>query len=221
MLISKSFYRHLPIFLNLFKCPLRGLICQSFAEFFLAQSSFNKIEQGKDTDKELEQILRDQRHFLIRRFLNDIMEKQPQSQKPQQQTSENDFKQEIENCCRENLISLLSYFIEQKQANLKPKNEFLILASANGHKVIVQILLDHKDIDINQIDIKEYNALMWASDRGHNDIVHILLQHKEINTNQKDMEYGRTAFFLCISKWSQGNCSNVIRNYGHRYKSTR
>jgi hypothetical protein len=27
MLISKAFYRHLPIFLNLFKCPLRGLIC--------------------------------------------------------------------------------------------------------------------------------------------------------------------------------------------------
>jgi hypothetical protein len=26
MLISKAFYRHLPIFLNLFKCPLRGLI---------------------------------------------------------------------------------------------------------------------------------------------------------------------------------------------------
>jgi hypothetical protein len=28
MLISKAFYRHLPIFLNLFKCPLRGLICK-------------------------------------------------------------------------------------------------------------------------------------------------------------------------------------------------
>jgi hypothetical protein len=27
MLISKAFYRHLPIFLNLFKCPLRGSIC--------------------------------------------------------------------------------------------------------------------------------------------------------------------------------------------------
>jgi hypothetical protein len=25
MLISKAFYRYLPIFLNLFKCPLRGL----------------------------------------------------------------------------------------------------------------------------------------------------------------------------------------------------
>jgi hypothetical protein len=27
MLILKAFYRHLPIFLNLFKCPLRGSIC--------------------------------------------------------------------------------------------------------------------------------------------------------------------------------------------------
>jgi hypothetical protein len=25
MLISKAFYRHLPIFLNLFKCPLRAV----------------------------------------------------------------------------------------------------------------------------------------------------------------------------------------------------
>jgi hypothetical protein len=64
---------------------------QSFAEFFLAQSSFNKIDLGKDT--ELEQILREQRHFLIRRFLNDLIEKQPQqSHKPQQQTNENDLK---------------------------------------------------------------------------------------------------------------------------------
>jgi len=92
----------------------------SFAEFFLAQSSFNKIDQGIDTDTELEQILREQRHFLIRRFLNDLIEKQPQqSHKPQQQTNENDFKDELENCCRENLISLLNFFLEQKQANLK------------------------------------------------------------------------------------------------------
>jgi hypothetical protein len=27
MLISKAFYRHLPIFLNISKCPVRGLIC--------------------------------------------------------------------------------------------------------------------------------------------------------------------------------------------------
>jgi hypothetical protein len=31
MIISKAFYRHLPLFLNLFKCPLRGLICLSDA----------------------------------------------------------------------------------------------------------------------------------------------------------------------------------------------
>jgi hypothetical protein len=30
MLISKAFYRHLPIFLNLFKCPLQCLICILF-----------------------------------------------------------------------------------------------------------------------------------------------------------------------------------------------
>jgi hypothetical protein len=52
-----------------------------------------------------------------------------------------DLKIEIFNCCRENLISLLKYFVEQKGANLKRKNQFLILASRNGHKDIVSFLL--------------------------------------------------------------------------------
>ena len=47
---------------------------QSFAEFFLAKSSLQKIKEQKRRDKELEQILRDERHFLIRKFLNDLME---------------------------------------------------------------------------------------------------------------------------------------------------
>ena len=35
MLISKAFYRHLPIFLNLFKCPLRGSIWKTVLAIFL------------------------------------------------------------------------------------------------------------------------------------------------------------------------------------------
>jgi hypothetical protein len=47
---------------------------QSFAEFFLAKSSWQKLlEQNKEIDKELEQILRDSRHFLVRKFLNDLI----------------------------------------------------------------------------------------------------------------------------------------------------
>ena len=49
---------------------------QSFAEFFLAKSSFSKIELNKDeedNDLELKQIFRERRCFLIRKFLNDLM----------------------------------------------------------------------------------------------------------------------------------------------------
>jgi hypothetical protein len=34
MLISKAFYRHLPIFSNISKCPLRGLICEHLIGYF-------------------------------------------------------------------------------------------------------------------------------------------------------------------------------------------
>ena len=40
---------------------------------------------------------------------------------------EEDFNEEIENCCRENLISLLKYFIDDNGAKLKTKNDFLII----------------------------------------------------------------------------------------------
>ena len=60
-----------------------------------------------------------------------------------------DFNKEIENCCRENLISLLKYFIQFRKANLKTKNDFLILASKHGNKKIVEYLIEN-GIDINQ-----------------------------------------------------------------------
>jgi predicted transcriptional regulator len=78
----------------------------------------------------LEKIFRDKRHFLIRKFLNDLIEidanRQGQQHQEVSKNEKEDFKREIENCCSENLLSLLKYFIEQKEANLKAKNEFLI-----------------------------------------------------------------------------------------------
>jgi hypothetical protein len=53
MLISKAFYRHLPIFLNLFKCPLQGLICIFQDEIVL-----------------LKTIFRRQPHFTVSRFFS-------------------------------------------------------------------------------------------------------------------------------------------------------
>jgi ankyrin repeat protein len=168
---------------------------QSFAEFFLAKSCLQKIKEQKriKDDKELEQILREKRHFLIRKFLNDLIMGISEYQKEQQKEAKEDLKQEIENCCRENLVFLLKYFIEDQGAKLNTKNEFLIVASQNGHKDIVAFLLE-KGIDINQTD-KEYGwtALMEASRHGHVEIVKLLLAKENIEINQGDEYDGKTA----------------------------
>jgi ankyrin repeat protein len=183
---------------------------QSFAEFFLAKSCLQKIQKQKriKEDKELEQILRDKRHFLIRKFLNDLMEIN-ENQKEEQKNRKKSFKTffdffnsfdiEIENCCRENLVFLLKYLFENQGAKLNTKNEFLILASKNGHKDIVAFLLG-KGIDINQTD-KEYGntALILASYYGHVEIVKLLLEKENIEINQED-EDGWTALMKASSE---------------------
>jgi hypothetical protein len=159
---------------------------QSFAEFFLAKSCLQKIKEQKriKDDKELEQILRDKRHFLTRKFLNDLIMGISEYQKEQQKEAKEDLKQEIENCCRENLVFLLKYLFEDQGAKLKTKNEFLILASQNGHKDIVAFLLE-KGIDINQTDKYDgKTALMRASSEGHVEIVKLLLAKENIEINQ-------------------------------------
>jgi ankyrin repeat protein len=169
---------------------------QSFAEFFLAKSCLQKIKEKKriKDDKELEQILRDERHFLIRKFLNDLMMGNYEYQQKQQKEAKEDLKQEIENCCRENLVFLLKYFIEEQGAKLNTKNEFLIEASENGHKDIVAFLLE-KGIDINQQDESGKTALMWASRQGHVEIVKLLLAKENIEINQQN-KWGETALIL-------------------------
>jgi hypothetical protein len=118
---------------------------QSFAEFFVAKSCLLKIKEQNKDDKELEQILKDERHFLIRKFLNDLMGKQ-QLQQINLVPNKRDFNEEIANCCRENLLSLLKYFIEGKVANLNNKNEFVTIASEKGHQEIVQMLLQNQEV---------------------------------------------------------------------------
>jgi ankyrin repeat protein len=181
---------------------------QSFAEFFMAKSCLQKIKEQKriKDDKELEQILREERHFLIRKFLNDLMVNYENHKEKNKNDEKEDFNQEIGNCCRENLQSLLKYFIEDQGAQLETENEFLIEATRNGHKDIVAFLLKKK-IDINQTDRYGRSALMLASANGHAEIVKMLLEKenieivafllkKKIDINQKDKDWGKTALML-------------------------
>jgi ankyrin repeat protein len=165
------------------KTPL--FLHQSFAEFFVAKSSFTKLEQNKDNDIELEQILRDRRHFLIRKFLNDLLEKKQPQNKINISPNSRDLNEEISNCCSENLISLLKYFIEQKGVNFEAPNTFLIKASMNGRKEMVSFLTG-QGIDVNQQDERGLTALIWALQKGHIEIVQELLQNEKIDVNQQE-----------------------------------
>jgi hypothetical protein len=48
------------------------------------------------------------------------------------------------------------------------------VASERGHKEIVQMLLQDKNINVNQQDENGQTALMRASEKGHEEIVQML-----------------------------------------------
>ena len=113
-------------------------------------------------------------------------------QKKKRKYEQEDFNQEIQKCCRENLLTLLKYFVEDQGANLKTENIYLIIASVFGHKDIVAFLLEN-EIDVNQgVEIWGKTALIFASEQGRVEIVKMLLEKENIDINQKD-KYGWTA----------------------------
>jgi len=180
---------------------------QSFAEYFLAKKSFKKI-QNKDCayDKELEVILKDKRHFLVRKFLNSLIEtSQLKIRHHGDENERNVYKHEIENCCRENLKFLLKYLIEQRRANFKiENNDYITMASREGHKDIVAFLIE-KGIDVNQKNqLQETgnggkNALLEACEYGHLDIVQMLLAYANVDVNALD-QFGNTPLMLASMK---------------------
>ena len=203
-------------FIIYFKNKLPIFLHQSYAEYFVALNAFFKIKQNNDYyDKEFKQILRKNENFLVRKFLDNFMykdeslkvnvglrqEKTPKTLSKlilslKNRIFKRDFKTELENCCKENLFYLLKYLIEKKKAKIKKNEQLLIIASDNGHKDIVELLLD-KCIDINQTN--EYwkrNALHVASEKGHSEIVKLLID-RGIDINLQDID-GSNALHLAF-----------------------
>ena len=89
-------------------------------------------------------ILRNKDLFLVRKFLNEIFPKEMIVESNEEKIN---LKEEIANFCNENLPNIIEYLIVTKNANLNKKNEFLLLASEQGHKEIVLLLIE-KRIDI-------------------------------------------------------------------------
>jgi ankyrin repeat domain-containing protein 50 len=69
----------------------------------------------------------------------------------------------------------------------------LIMATQEGHQEMVQLLLDYKDINVNEQDFYGQTALFEASCHGQKEI-QLLLKHKDIDVNQQNI-LGTTALY--------------------------
>ncbi len=158
----------------------------------------NKNDEKEDFNKEIENCCRENLLYLLKYFHRATLK------------SENEF---LIIASKHGNKDVVFYLLEneidvnqQKKENKNDDEELsrgttaLTVASEQGHEVIVQMLLYHKDIDINQqSEDSGKTALMWASEKGHVEIVKMLLEKDNIDINQKDKYGGRTAL-MCASE---------------------
>ena len=83
----------------------------------------------------------------------------------------------------EDVVKLFLGHSERIYLNAKDNHGLtaLMIASQRRHQGVVQLLLDHYDIDLNVRDnygwAAGWAAFMWACKNGHKDIVQLLLGH--------------------------------------------
>jgi ankyrin repeat protein len=56
-------------------------------------------------------------------------------------------------------------------------------AAANGHKEVVRLLVEHKDVDVNSPDDRGRTPLLWAIQHGHDEIVRLLFKREDLDLN--------------------------------------
>lgn len=89
---------------------------------------------------------------------------------------------------------------------VKKQKTLLFYAIENSNLEIVQLLLQHKDIDVNQksyVDnfvVGEYTPLYGAVENGNIKIIQLLLQHKDIDINLKSYinRHAHTPLFSAV-----------------------
>lgn len=83
----------------------------------------------------------------------------------------------------------------------------LMLAARLRYFGIVQSLLEHPDIDVNQQDTCGYTALSLAATNGFDDVVKLLLKRSDIDFNLVDHIVGQSALILA----AESNHSKIVR----------
>ena len=85
-----------------------------------------------------------------------------------------------------------------------------MIACDNGHKDVVQVLLDHFDtnIDLNARSDGRWTAFMFACRSGHKDIVQLLLDNSDRGVDLLDLnaksDGGWTAFMFACNNGRKG-----------------
>jgi ankyrin repeat protein len=92
-------------------------------------------------------------------------------------------------------ISKYEYIISKKYKKENP----LMKAVGMNHPEIVQVLLQHEEINVNVQDEKGDTALIWAAEKGRTEVVKRLLKHPLIDVNVQD-NIGQTALMLSVYK---------------------
>ena len=168
--------------------------------YFLAKSVMNKLKEFRN-DEETDQILKESRFLVERKFLNDMMKSFVKPMQHSHKNTNSNLKDKIENCCKENLVNLLDYLTWINAIDINQANEYgnnaLHLASSRGHIDLVKFLVE-KGIKINEKNNDGWNALHLASWKGHKGIVELLIE-KGININKTDFN-GQNALHFASRK---------------------
>ncbi len=104
-------------------------------------------------------------------------------------------------------LLLLKEKLDVNSVNAKEsKRTALMLAAYLGHSNIVDRLLEHSSIQVNQQDSDGSTALSLATVKGHYIVVESLLRKAEINVNLRDHSAGQSALILAAAR----DCCPII-----------
>ena len=88
----------------------------------------------------------------------------------------------------------------------------LMMALDNSRNNVVQLLLNHPDIDINKVDREGDCALHWAVIRDNHEGMAALLDRQELTTINQRSDYGWTPIMRAVA-YNEVNCFNLLLNH--------
>ena len=114
--------------------------------------------------------------------------------------------------CRDGDIEGVQAAIDNR-ANVNEEDDSgwtgLMWALGKRHNNVVQLLLNHPQIDVNKVDSGGQCALHYAGFHDNHEGMAVLLARQDLTTiNQRD-NWGQTPIMLAV-KWNAVNCFNLL-----------